>query len=409
MPSVQPSALTGSSYVAVYDPVTGVPSKVAIRDLVPFLTSPAALLHAYGHAPTPTPTAKLDVLAVGPTKQFGEIADAITWANDGATITVDDGVYYAPLHSPVNNLTIQSASGNPYRCYVDGEGGVGGGKMLKFGKGMVYVTSPLSIKGIGFRNCGGLKTPNDYSSEAGLYAESFPALGTLSVYRCSFDNCGNGVFIPQVSSTINYVETQCVFGNLAPNSQSNPTNAGPSHDRYITPNSVTIDGSYSYGCNNGHSIKSEALTLIVRNCPWIAAWGGRAMEAAYGGAATITNSTLISRSDPLPDGTAAPGNFIGYADQSAVNFSTSSAMTLDGCTVYVGRPPSVIFMPNGGSISATNSTVRYFPMTGRGTGYLSLTGTGTVTGLPLGVPAAGDPNILTAAPAPPPIPSWLFV
>lgn len=410
------AVLNSTEYVLVYDPVSNVGTKVALRDFASFIVSPAAKLHPYGHAPNPVPTAKMDLLRVGATQQFGEIADAATWSNPGATILVDDGGYYQPFHTAVPGLTIQSVSGNPYKCFLDGEGGNGGGKRLAYGKGMIHCGDATSIIGMGFLRCGGINgVINQDSSEAGVYAEGFPALGTLSLQRCSFDYCGNGVFIPQIQSNITYVETECVFAYLGPNSQSNPLDAGPSHDRYITPNSVLIDGAYCYGNTNGHSVKCEALTLVVKNCPWIASWGGRAIEAAYGGAATITNSTLVSRNDNLPSGKPAVGNFLGYADQNANNFAaTGSNFNFDGCTLLVGRAPSVILMPNGGTLNFTNGTVKYWDMGGAfGMGYLSQDTTvspstnGTIVGLSLAKPATGDPSIIVRPVAPPP-PVWAY-
>ncbi len=410
------AALTSIEYVLIYDPATDVPTKVTLRDFAAFIVTPAAKLHPYGHAPNPMPTVKLDLLRVGANQQFGEVADAAAWANPGATILVDDGAYYAPFHTAVPNLTIRSVSGNPYKCYLDGEGGNGGGKRLAYGKGMIHCGDATSIAGVGFQRCGGVNgVINQDSSEAGVYGEGFPVLGTLALTRCSFDNCGNGVFIPQIQSNIKYVETECVFAYLGPNSQSNPLDAGPSHDRYITPASVVIDGSYSYGNTNGHAIKCEALTLTVKNCPWIAAWGGRAIEPAYGGAATVTNSTLISRNDNLPSGKSAVGNFLGYADQNINNFAaTGSVFSFDGCTFLIGRAPSVILMPNGGTLNFTNGTVKYFDMGGAfGMGYMSQDTTtspstnGVINGLSLTRPAAGDPSIIARPVAPPP-PVWAF-
>lgn len=51
------AVLNSTEYVLVYDPVSNVGTKVALRDFASFIVSPAAKLHPYGHAPNPVPTA----------------------------------------------------------------------------------------------------------------------------------------------------------------------------------------------------------------------------------------------------------------------------------------------------------------------------------------------------------------
>ena len=405
------TALDGGLVFPLYDPAARLYKRASIAAMVAFdggkVIQP---LHAYGHVPNPVPTAKLDLLRVGALQQFGEIYDATVWANPGATILVDDGIYYHPTHHAVPNLTIRSVSGNPYRCYMDGEGGNGGGKRLAYGKAMLHCGDITTVIGMGFRRCGSiLSALNQYSNESGIYAEDWPTLGDLTLTRCAFDDNGDGVFIPhgpnrEPSANIRYVETECIFAGLVSNSHSNPLDSGPSHDRYITPVHCSITGSYMYGNDNGHSIKCGAPVTVVADCPWIASWGGRAVETPYGGTATITNCTLISRGDLLPNGAPATGNFIGIGDEVTTN--AGNQHDYDTCIFYSGRggdQGGIILMPNGGTMNVTNSTIHYF-----GTGFLSLVGSGVINGLAMGGPPAGDPSRV-AEPVRPPIPSWAFV
>ena len=64
----------------------------------------------------------------------------------------------------------------------------------------MHTRAPGTFIGIGFIGGGGADGKSD--GEAGLYAESFKALGTLTVTNCSFDGNENGIFVPNYSGAL---------------------------------------------------------------------------------------------------------------------------------------------------------------------------------------------------------------
>src|SRR4051812_38758797 len=76
----------------------------------------------------------------GPNRAVLEPADAVSLVPTGGTLVIEDGRYVKPFFTDKTGITIRSASGNPYACYLDGQGGYGGGHKLSWGKGMVHTS-----------------------------------------------------------------------------------------------------------------------------------------------------------------------------------------------------------------------------------------------------------------------------
>ena len=55
-----------------------------------------------------------------------------------------------------------------FSCVLNGQGGIGSGHRLSYGKGVIHTQSPGTIIGIGFTGGGGTDGSSD--GEAGLYA-----------------------------------------------------------------------------------------------------------------------------------------------------------------------------------------------------------------------------------------------
>jgi hypothetical protein len=323
--------------------------------------------------PDTAPTSKTDLITVGPGQITKEIATAVPFMNPGGTILCEDATYLLPFHNAVWDLKIQSLSGNPRACKMDGRGGNGGGHRLAYDKAMVHTAAQLTINGIGFERCGSVTSDTSHSNEAAIYAEEFPQAGFLKLVHVAIDDCANGVFIPgdlKLSGNVTYNEIECAFGYLKPNSQSNPANSGPSHDRYVGGAAVHIKGSYSYGCTNGHAVKCVSPSLLMEDCPWIASSGGRAVEMPHGGVGIIRGCALVSRDD-------GNANFIGLADEDN-SLGGVPSLTIDGGAMLIGRSPSQFFIGAGATVTVNaNVAAAYF-----GGGDVGVKGSGSLVGLP---------------------------
>ena len=180
-----------------------------------------------GYVPSSIPYtggSNLTAVDVGPGQTFAEPADAIPYLAAGFTMTVHPGTYYKSFNlSNKTGFTIQAASGaNADSVIFDGRGGwytgyptwktddppgVSGNPTqanpFRYfqGKGMVVVQCAGTITGIGFRNCGGgygVYDPanNVAQGEAGIYFATQATPTTLTVSRCTFDGCSDGVYLP---------------------------------------------------------------------------------------------------------------------------------------------------------------------------------------------------------------------
>jgi len=258
---------------------------------------------------------------------------------------IDDGVYQVAFNVPDNvaGFTIKSASGNPYACVLDGQGGVDNGHRLAQGKGIIRVTSPGTIQGIGFINGGG----GSSDGEAGVYAELFATEGTLNIINCAFDGNENGIFSPSALSSsspgynINIVLNGCVFGYKV----GNGGNDGGSHNFYINCKSLT-----SYNCThlptrNGNNVKSRALTINIFDL-YNKHGPGRCFDIPSAGKLTIRGGIYTS------SGSNAASNFMAYANENQDNGVFPPV--LDSMSVYGARANDAIW--NGACNAGINMT-----------------------------------------------------
>lgn len=362
-------------------------------------------------APTPAPpvAGNQKTVQVGPTRQFAEPADAAASLAAGGTLVLDDGVYRKAFHIENEGVTIKSASGNPFKCYFDGQGGQGGGHMMAWQKGMLHASRSITVDGVGFRNCGGAGSDDNHSNEAGIWlgdsaAATPPNTGKwqATVRRCAFDNCGNGVFTSS-EPNLTVVEIECIFGYIAPNGM-NAYAAGkgahPAHDNYLECDNVDVSGSYFYG-SVGHNVKLRSAAWNVHDNPVMTQDGGRVLDAADGGKGAFTGNTVFTRTDRQAQvvagvaGRFGNANMIGYALESQSKGVADLAMTKN--TLHISRLNSVIAAAAGTRIVADASNVAKF----YGQGSLVLQG--NVSG---GLSGGSAPPGAPPAPALPPPPAW---
>lgn len=342
-------------------------------------------------------------ISVGSSREIKEPADAIGTLPAGGIIEVDDGVYLKPFHCENAGMTIRSKSGNPYKCYFNGQGGYGGGHRLAWGKGMLHSSKSITVIGMGFRNCGSPQSGTMYSNEGGIWIGDTDGTtpGTVLIQRCAFDNNANGVFAAY-DKNIKIIESECLFGYIASNGHNAASvgaGGGPAHDNYIGIGELEVTQSMFWGCCGGHNVKSRGAKTNVHDNPLMTQDGGRVFELPDGGEGTFKNNTVHTRTDRQsqpPVGTYGNSNMIAYCDESSKN--GTPGMALVGNTYHISRLNSTIWAA-AGPIVSSGDTVHYYAPDG------SLQLQGNVQGLSQGSAPPGSPS----APALPKPPSWAVV
>lgn len=323
-----------------------------------------------------------------------EPADVVASVPPGGTLVIEDGRYTRSIWVSTEGLTIRSASGNPYACWFDGQGGEGGGHQLAAHKGMVLSSRSINVIGIGFRNCGSPASGENYSNEAAIWVGDTEGVPVQALaQRCAFDNCANGCFTPWEPAT-SFRVAECLFGYIAPNGQNaslSGQNCGPAHDNYLQCGEVEVSHSYFWGCSNGHNVKSRAGETWAHDNPCMTQDGGRAFEATEGGEAFFDNNVVYTRTD-RPGWQHSNANLLAYCAENAN--AGAGTLTMSGNTLHISRNGSTIWAA-AGAIQASGDTVHYY-----GEGSLQLQG--NVQGIDAGQAPPGSPP----APALPEPPSW---
>ena len=103
---------------------------------------------------------------------YPTLASGLAAVADGGTINLAAGHYLEANHVDAatfpHGITIKGAGA--YLTVLDGQGGVGAGHRLAWGKGVVHTNASLTVVGISFINGGGADGKSD--GESGLYAEN---------------------------------------------------------------------------------------------------------------------------------------------------------------------------------------------------------------------------------------------
>eukprot|EP01113_Clastostelium_recurvatum_P016219 TRINITY_DN1922_c0_g1_i6.p1 TRINITY_DN1922_c0_g1~~TRINITY_DN1922_c0_g1_i6.p1 ORF type:complete len:381 (-),score=59.81 TRINITY_DN1922_c0_g1_i6:45-1115(-) len=328
-------------------------------------------------------------LLVGSSRTYKTPRDAIGAMKAGDTMIIDNGTYKTTFGIGVNitNFTIKSASGNPYKCILDGQGGVGSGFPLTKGKGIIHTMAPGTIQGIGFINGGGGDRVSD--GEAGLYAESFKALSQLNVVNCSFDNNENGIFVPGASgngANVKISVTNSIFSRNKPNGV---VSDGQGHNVYISGHTFVSNKNIWLPSKYGNNLKSRALTTTVQN-DYNKHDQGRCLDIASGGKLTVTGGVYTSV------GPTAVSNFICYACEN-----TNSGIytpTISGLTIVGSRANDCIWNNAAGITMNFASTTQRWASSGAS---FRIQGPGSVTGI-VTAPPQGTTYVAIPAPVFPP-------
>lgn len=253
---------------------------------------------------------------------------------------------------------------------LDGQGGVGGGHRLVFGKGSLHVMAQGStlIKGIGFLNGGGADGVSD--GEAGIYVGD-GATGTVTLLGCAFDGCENGVFA-QPGCLADLVIDRCVFGKNTHNGLAD----GRSHDNYVACRSLTIKNSVYVGDSFGNTIKCRSSFLDVSGS-FVARTTGRWIDLPGGTTATSTGNVYVTH--PGADSQNAFG-FYDESDAGSVPGKFGSFLSTDD-TFYFSRFQENIWVNNPATVvQFVRAKVFWIGQQGATPPTVVIQGPGTLTG-----------------------------
>jgi hypothetical protein len=316
-----------------------------------------------------SPATGLRSVTVGPGQTFTEPADAIASLASGFNMTVLAGTYYKPFDIPntLRGWTINGAGGG--RTIFDGQGGVGAGHRLAWGKGFVHTQSPGTLSNIVFQNAGGADGSGD--GEAAVYAELFSSAGTLTINRCLFQNNENGIFVPAGGSGKPGAGIAVVVTNsdFIANGQSKD---GQSHDLYVQGDSYTESNCNHYGNPYGNNIKVRSPVLSVTGGYHANTAGSRWIDFPNGGTATVNGGTFT-----IPS-TSGGGNVIGYAEENQNNGVTGGMAFSGSAKLYIGRYNTQINVATGGTVSFASTVSLTWTSSGAS---ISVTNGGSVTGI----------------------------
>ena len=284
----------------------------------------------------PWPTGQTWPVTCGPGQYFTEPGLAVKSAIaagalvKGFSIKVLAGTYVVPFDIPqgMDGWTITGAGPDAYATVCDGQGGETNNHPLAFHKGFIHAQSPGTVKWLQFKNCGGLPFSSSFENQAGVFAETFAALGTITVVQCAFDGCNDSVYVPGIGAGgdgVSIVVDHCDFGLHASNGADQ---SGNTHDMYVQGAGVVVRNSHFYGNAWGHQIKSRAQSTEVDGC-YVAQLGGRWVECPDGGALSMTGNTFVT----LP--ATLGGNVFGYGNESVKNGSQNFAVA--GCSLSIVR------------------------------------------------------------------------
>lgn len=303
------------------------------------------------------------LVTVVPGSAVPNLETALLMVKDGGIISVAAGTYHG--HAHIDAATFPSGlniigAGGAYKTILDGQGGVGAGHRLAWGKGIIHITAPnCLIEGIGFINGGGADKLGD--GEAGIYSEQ--TTGSLTVHKCAFDGNENGIFVQNTVPVVIMEDND--FGRNVPNGASGD---GLSHDIYSNAHETREAKSRHYNCQNGHGLKTRSSNVTTSD-NYYAANGGRCIDVP-----DATGSVWNSTNDSFTQLPNASTNLVAYGDESNHNGLAGAVMT--NATVAISRGNTVIWAGNGTTMNFVNPTLSSFNTAA------SLQNQGTVTGLP---------------------------
>jgi hypothetical protein len=282
-------------------------------------------------------------------KDFGGIAAAMNAANDGDTIAVAQD---AQRESFVISKIVAVRADHVVWDFH----GVPSDQLAYGGKGAIVPASAASIIS-GFDIAGvGL----DDSRAELRAAVRVDADGYCTIEDCHFHECQNGIAAGSFNAVVEVKNTRLTGNGL-------PGAGGQTHNLYIGDiNELTLTDVESTGPVDAHAIKFRGYRLIVDGGSYESKLG-RSFDLPNGGKFTIKNATLTKPAD------ANDGTMIGYMSEARTS-GESNENTLEGCVIRAERSGGNQIVTQGGTIT--------FAPDCQWNGTLTVSGSGTVVGLP---------------------------
>jgi hypothetical protein len=294
-------------------------------------------------------TGQATVLTVDPnsipngTSLFSSIASAANFADADSNlantydIQITPGTYTNDFANVTRPMTIEAIGGSGVTMQANGQ--------LLFDKGIIVTTSGLTVNGITFE--GAAIDPSLGGNGAGIRDQS-PGSTTLDVENSKFIGNQDGI----LTAGSNNQETVKII-----NSQflDNGSGTGQTHALYVGDAlSLLVEGSTFCGTNEGHNIKSRAMTSTIT--------GTTSYDGAVGGGCTGPGTTSYGMEFPN-------GGIVNLVDDTLIqgDFTHNSSMLGYGAE---GFPYS------NNALSITDSS---FTSDNFGTGIQAFGSTGTCT------------------------------
>jgi hypothetical protein len=278
-------------------------------------------------------------IVVAPATSISTIAQAAAVAKNGDTIQIQAATYTSQeAVFTQNNLTIEGVGGTP--IFNDS------GYALSNEKGIFDIKgNNVTVIGIEFEYAHDI-SGSEGDNFAGIRGEG----NTLTLQNCSFFHCDDGILINNDANftTDNNVlmVTGCEFG-------FNGYGDGFSHNMYIGEiTSFTLESSYSHDANQGHLVKSRALTTnLLYDDIEDGTTGGdsSAIDIPYGGNAYLIGNVIVRSAS------ASNHNIITFDDENgpaqyAQQFYAVSNTFVNnfggGTYVVVSNTPTTVDMTN---------------------------------------------------------------
>ena len=284
-------------------------------------------------APTPAPPAIPPVS--GPDTSAWVSTARLAGLPAGSVLTLPAGTEQTMAHIPVP-MTIRGAGMRS--TIIDGQGGVGAGKRLAYGKGTIHGGGGVFLSDMGFINGGGADGNSD--GEACVYLEGMD--GTVTLLRLAFDggtNAENGIFMQNIKNApIDAIVDSCVFEKNGALGQSD----GRSHCMYVSGRSVLVTRSIFHGKVNGNILKCRGPKMDVIDNPYIARNNGRWIDTPGGCVVNSKGNTYVT----LPE--ASSSNALGFYDENDDNANPGQpgSFTSANDTFYFSRGSETIWINN---------------------------------------------------------------
>jgi hypothetical protein len=303
------------------------------------------------------------VLHVGATEQYTTIAAAAAAAQSGDDVQIDAGTYTGTgiiADWTQSNITIEGVGGRVILDNINPT--TGQDQAIGNRKGIFVIDgNNVTVKNITFENAHDINGLDD--NWAGIRGEG----NTLTLVNCSFFHNDDGILIANDANFATDNNDLTVNGcEFAYNGYGD----GQSHNMYIGEISAfTLEYSYSHDANQGHLVKSRALTtyLLYNDFADGPTGGGSSeIDIPYGGTAYLVGNIIEK------DATAANHNFVtfntetgpaAYAQQLYVVNNTFVNDYGGGTYVFgnASAPPSTLLLENnifagGGSLASVAYT-----------------------------------------------------